>query len=79
MAERRPTRVPNNEQLEQLTQLRVRAIQCAERHEWIQQTFTQAIKHVGTAMAAIDNCYQRPLLHQLSAKEDNDEWLQSAL
>ncbi|KAJ9490698.1 hypothetical protein VN97_g2569 [Penicillium thymicola] len=92
VAEPRPIPVPNDEQLEKLTQLRVRASQRAERREWIYHAISRAINRVDTAMVAVENYYQilvaengrlmrirRHLLGKLSAEQHNDERLECEL
>lgn len=92
MAEPRPIPVPNNEQLEELTRLRIRATQRGQRSEWIDETFAGAINHVEAAMAGIETCYQmlvgtkdrlirlrRQLLRQLASEEEEDERLEREL
>ncbi|CAI7650637.1 unnamed protein product [Penicillium viridicatum] len=57
LSEARAIPVPNDEQLEQLTRLRVWTTERAERYEWTHRTSSRAINHVDTAMEALKNCY----------------------
>ncbi|KAJ5426131.1 hypothetical protein N7465_001201 [Penicillium sp. CMV-2018d] len=50
--------VPNDAQLERLTQLRIRATERGQRNERIEETFAYAMNHVDIAIATGDNCYQ---------------------
>ncbi|CAI7650627.1 unnamed protein product [Penicillium viridicatum] len=88
----RPIPVPNDAQLEQLTQLRIRATERAQRNEWIQETFAYVMNHVDIAIATGDNCYQalmdlkerlrtvhRRLLDQLALEAYHDEQLELEL
>lgn len=92
MAEPRPIPVPNDEQLEKLTQLRVRATQRAERRELIYHTISRALNRVDTAMGVVEIYYQilvaekgrlmrvrRHMLGKLSAEQHNDERLEREL
>lgn len=91
MAEQHPIPVPNNAQLEHLTQLRVRAVERARRRQWIDRTYSRAIHCAHTAMTALDACLmlvavkqklmrtRRDLLTELSAEEQNDEQFEALL
>lgn len=88
----RPIPVPNDAQLEHLTQLRIRATERAQRNEWSQQTLAYAMNRVDIAVATVDNCYQvlmglkqrlrnvrRRLLDQLALEAHHDEQLEMEL